>query len=155
MARRRVRGDRAFRRILRKLDPAVREEIVLMYDEGGDQILAMQRADATVSGRVRSALSKRILRGGLQLKVGLVGRPVNRRLWWSRVIEKGRKASIEDATRITRGKLTRYRIRVPALAAMPAIYSPRVLVARQTLGGRTAHLWEKALARASQGVSDE
>jgi hypothetical protein len=153
--RRRIRGDRAFRKLMRRMPEAIRQEIIALLDEGGREILAMQQADATVSQRTRAALSMRVLRGSLRLRVGIVGRPANRRLWWARVIEKGRKPSVENAVRRSQsGKLSRYQIRVPAMAARPFIYSPRVEEKRRTMGGRTTLFWERTLRRASQGATD-
>lgn len=178
MARRKryVRGDRAFRRLIKKMaDQTIRDEMLATLDMGGDAILAAQQADATVSRRVRSALSKRLLRGSMRLRVGLVGRPVNRRLWWSRIIERGRKAQTVVAVRqsaskayaaVPRGGMGRrghalargirgvYALRVTALAPKPAIQSARVRAIRDTMGGQLRTYWDRVLAKAAQGVSD-
>lgn len=172
MARRRLRGDRSFKKLIRKMPAAIRDEMVTMMEEAGREILAMQQADAVVSTRVRKALAMRVLRGQMQLKVGLLGRPINKRLWWARIIEKGRKAQTVIAVRgaahlkaggrrvgrrqraLDQGIAGVYRMRVSALPPRPAIYSQRVLAARETLGGRTVTFWEKVLARASEGAND-
>jgi hypothetical protein len=153
--RRRVRGDRAFRRLLKKMaDTTLRDEMIAMLEEGGDTIASAQRADA-VSSRARSAISKRVLRGSLRLRVGLVGRPVNRRLWWTKVIEGGRKAqTVQAARRTPSGGISRYAMRVSALRPRPFIFTNRVKALRDTMGGRLRTYWERVLRKASQGVTD-
>lgn len=172
--RRRIRGDRAFKRLIKRMGDATREEMVVMLDEGGEEILAAQRAAAPFrSGTVKNALSKRVLRGALQLKVGLVGRPLNRRLFYARIIEKGRKAKTVPASRggahleaggrrigrkqraLASGTRGVYQMRIRALPPRPFIYSDRVKTLRETLGGRTRRFWERALRRASEGLSDQ
>lgn len=153
--KRRIRGDRAFKKLLVRMPEAIRQEVVELLEETGTEIAAMQRADAT-SSRARAAISARVLRGALQLKVGLVGRPLNRRLWWTRIIEKGRKGSTEAAVRRTRsGRISRYNIRVPVMAARPFIWSARVINARTTMSGKLERFWARALTKASQGVTDD
>jgi hypothetical protein len=156
MARRRIRGDRAFRKLIRRLPEAIREEAIAMLEDGGRTILAVQRADAPRrTGAVRTGLSMRVLRGALQLKVGLVGRPLNRRLWYARIVEKGRKASVEDAARIApSGLISRYRIRVAARSARPFIYSLRAEAMRATLGGKLNGFWDRVLANAANDATD-
>lgn len=156
--RRRIKGDRAFKRLIARLPDAVREEVVTMLEDAGKEIVAMQRADATVSSRARAAISMRVLRGALQLKTGIIGRPLNRRLWWTRVIEKGRKAvTVTARYRRVPGSTRKlgYPVRVRALAPRPFIYSARAEAVRRSMGGRLGQLWAKALARASQGATDE
>lgn len=155
--RRRIRGDRAFKRLLVQMPDAIRDEAVEMLDAAGEEIVPMQRADAT-SSRARAAISKRVLRGALQLKTGIVGRPLNRRLWWTRVIEKGRKGQTVTArTRRVAGSTRRlgYKVRVRARAAQPFIYSARAEAVRNSMGGRLGTFWEKVLARAAQGATDD
>jgi len=175
--RRRVRGDRAFKKLLTRLPAAVRDEMVETLQEGGVDILEMEQAGATVSKRERASLTVKVLPGALQLKVGLVGRPINRRLWWAKIIERGRKAQIVSVTRLHRGArdvwlgrvrawgvsarrkpgdlVSRYQMRVRALAPHPAVYAPQVLDARNTLGGKIVGFWERTLTRASAGVTDD
>lgn len=152
--RRRLRGDRAFKKLIKRLPDDVREELLGDFEKVGAEIVTIQQG-ATVSGRLRRAISKRVLRGALQLKVGIVGRPLNRRLWWAKIVEKGRKANVVTAARRTKGGgVSRYLMRVSALAARPFIYSSRAEERRTTLGGRTRTLWERALNRAAAASSD-
>lgn len=154
--RRRIRGDRAFKKLLRQLPAAARAEMVVSLEQGGRTILAVERADAPqATGATRAALSMRVLRGALQLKVGLVGRPLNRRLFYARIIEKGRKGGVvRAARRLKSGIISFYDLRVRARSGRPFIYSPRAEAMRAALGGTLITFWERTLKTASQGVTD-
>lgn len=155
--KRRVLGDRAFKKLLIRMPSAIREEIVRMLEETGRSILAAQRADApSRTGAVRRALSMRVLPGALQLKVGLLGRPLNRRLFYARIVEKGRKAQVSAAARMSRsGVIERYNVRVRAKAGRPFIYSARAEAGRIQGGGAVRQFWENVLTSAAQGATDD
>jgi hypothetical protein len=101
MAYRWVRGDRSFLRLLKLMPPSIRAEVNTRLNTLGDQLLAIQRSsgrfkDYSGPGRgdpgLRQALSKRVTPMTMRLKVGLVGKPINRQLFYGLFIEKGRKA---------------------------------------------------------------
>lgn len=101
MARRRVRGDRSFLRLLKQLSPSIREEVNLRLNKLGDVLLAEQRSSGRFLNYVgrgkgapglRAALSKRVTPKTMKLKVGLVGKALNRKLFYGHFIEYGRKA---------------------------------------------------------------
>lgn len=149
-----MRGDRAFTRLMRQLPESAREEVVADLDAAGDQILAAQRASAP-GRRLPAALSKRVYRRTLRLRVGLLGRAVNRRLFFAAIVHGGRKAQTVQARRSTRsGKISSYQLRVRAKAPQPFVFSERVRAIRNTLGGRIRTFWERTLARAARGVGD-
>lgn len=151
--RRRVRGDRSFRRILKRLPEVIKSEMLEMLDETGDAILAQQRQDVAVrTGALRAALSKRLYRGLVRVRVGLIGKPVNRRLFYAKWVESGRGAKTVQAKRRTG---TRYTLRVGPMRARPFIRSKRTEQIRDTMAGKLKGYWQRVLTRASQGVSDE
>jgi hypothetical protein len=147
----RIKGDRAFRQLLRRMPDAIRDEMVTMLEGVGDDIVAAQRA-ASPSARVRAALSRRVSRATLRLRVGLIGKPVNRRLFFARILEKGRKAQVVTARR---GGGRPYPMRVRAFAGRPFVFGRAAIALRRTLGGRVSKMWDGALARASAGIGDE
>ncbi len=170
--RRRVKGDRAFRQLLNRMPEAMREEAISLLDKVGDDIAAAQQAEAP-SRRIRAATGKRVYRATLRMRVGLVGRPINRRLFFARILEKGRKAQTVTVSRrgraaiaafgrrLSRGRkvaadvVSVYQLRVRSMAARPFIYSARVRALRASLGGRIEAFWNGALRRAAEGVSDD
>lgn len=155
--RRRIQGDKAFKRLLVRMSGAVRDEMVEMLDDAGVDIALMQRADAP-SARARAAISRRVLKGALQLKVGILGRPLNRRLFFLGFVERGRKAQVATAAKRQVSSSTRklgYRVRVQARASRSFIYTARAKEARNSLGGRIESYWGAVLQRASQGISDD
>jgi hypothetical protein len=177
-ARRRVRGDRSFRRLLKQMPDAIRTEMLDMLDKTGDEILAVQRGAAPVrTGAVRNALSKRLQTGLVRLRVGLVGKAVNRRLFYARIIEVGRKAKTVDVVRgglaaaanvraaggrskkykalaVRMGTPGAYTLDVKPRAPHPFIVSPATNEIRNTMGGRLRGYWDRVLQKASAGASD-
>lgn len=153
----RVRGARAFRMLLRKLPDAVKAEMAEAMDQAGDEILAAQRAAVPVlTGRLRAGLSKKFYRSSLRLRVGFVGVIVNRRLPHENVTEFGQKAKTVTARRRKpSGGVSIYRMRLPRREKRPFVYSERAQQLRLTLGGRVRTIWQKALEKASQGISEE
>lgn len=147
--RRRIQGDRAFRKLLRALPDAAKDELVGLLEGVGDEVASAMRAD-TPSSRIRAAISRRVSRASLRLRVGLIGKPLNKRLFFARILEGGRRARTVMAVR--RGK--RYPLNVKRMAARPFVYSQRALL-RAAIGKRTGPFWDRVLARAGQGASDD
>jgi hypothetical protein len=155
MARRRIFGDRAFRRLIKRVPEAARDEIVEDLDHAGNAILAAQKADAPrKTGALAAGLSKRVYRGSMRLRVGLIGKPINRRLYYAAVIQGGRTAQTVNVNRRTSSGMSSYQLRVRAMAAQPFIFSARVHEIRRTLGGRIRTFWDRTLRRAANGVTD-
>lgn len=174
--KRRVKGDRSFRKILRRLPDSIRDDMVTMLDEFGDEALAIQQADAPLrSGKVRGALRKKLTRGRVRLQVGLIGKPVNRKLFYAGIVERGRQAKTvianrrgAEAIRESGGRSNRYKaaalskgvkgvynLRVGAMPPRPFIRSKKLEAKRDTLGGRLNRFWDRVLTSASSGASDD
>jgi len=114
----------------------------------GVQVLAQQRALAPFrTGAVKGALSMRVLPVSLKLKVGLLGKPLNRRLFYAHIVEFGRKAQTVQAKRANG---TNYAMRVSALPPRNFIY-----FARDQLYEPFRSIWSKALDKAAAGINDD
>lgn len=143
---RRVRGDRSFRRLLDRLPGSVRQMIVGQMKVTGIQVLAQQRALAPFrTGATKGALSMRVLEKSLKLKVGLLGKPLNRRLFYAHIIEFGRKAQTVQAKRANG---TGYAMRISALPPRNFIYFARAPLYEPFKG-----IWNKAIDNAAAGLS--
>lgn len=155
--RRFVKGDRAFRRLLVRLPDAIRQEMIVELHVAGAEILAAQRADAPKrTGALASALSKRVSPKTLRLRVGLIGLPVNRRFFYARIVEFGRKAKTVNATRRTKsGGSSSYQMRIRAIAPRAFVRSSRVRTLRDKIGSGLRKFWDRVLLRAASGVSDD
>jgi hypothetical protein len=96
MARRRkIFGDRAFRRLLKNMDEGVRAEAAKRLQELGDRMLPVIRGLAPRrTGATREALSMRVYPRSLRLRVGLIGKPLNRRLFYAHIADHGPAESI-------------------------------------------------------------
>ena len=151
-ARRRVKGDRAFRKLLNRMPEAMRTEMLELLDGVGDELLGAMQADVPArTGSLRSALAKRLLRGSLRLRVGLVGRAVARRFFYGRIVELGRKA---QTVRVTRKGGRPYAMRVRGMAPRPFVQKRRGAM-REAINRRINAFWDGALTKAAQGASDE
>jgi hypothetical protein len=164
--RERIRGLREVRRLLKRMPDAVRDEILAMLEETGRQVLSSQQAAAPRrTGALASGLSMRLSRATLRLRVGIVGKPAARRLFYGRIVEFGRKAQTVMATRgnrlarpgskggraLVRSNRSIYEMRVRAMAPRPFVRTSRAFGIRNSLGGRLSRFWDGALARAGGG----
>lgn len=150
--RRHIRGDRSFRKMLARLPEAERESMAAMMEElGGEMLGEMQAAAPVRTGAVRGALSMRLSRKTMRLRVGLIGRPTNRRFYYGRIVDAGRKAQTVTARR--RGKA--YRLRVRARAPQPFVRGRARDLRRKVAGPRLETFWNRALARAAEGLGDD
>lgn len=153
MARRYIRGDRSFRRILKRLPEAIRTEMVTMMEAAGDEMVVHMRSLAPrgKSGRTANAITRRVSRATLKMRVGIIGKPLNRRLYYARILEVGRKASGRG---ITRGS-PKYLAGVGKREPRRFISTDRARDIRDNMGGRLNTYWERVLREASKGVSDD
>ena len=166
MPRRRTRGDRAFRKMLRRLPDTAREEMADVLDGAGGELVAAIKADTPVlTGALRRGISKKLSRRTLKLQVGLVGRPINRKLFYGRIVEFGRKAKTVMVQRRRAGAnngyrggrkraediATTYRMRIKARAPHPFIYKRRDLL-RNAIADRIKAFWNNTLTSAAAGA---
>lgn len=148
MPKRYIRGDRAFKNLIKRLPETVKAEMIVELHVAGRAALTREKAAAPVkTGALSSALSMRVLPNTLKLKVGLIGKVVNKRLFYGHIIEFGRKASVKT---VKRGNSKAYQLPIKAIAARHFVYTQ----SKEELYAPFRALWEKALAKASSGASD-
>ena len=137
----RVQGARKVKRLLKAIEQAMRLEVMGAMEAGGRELLAKMKAEAP-SSRVKAALTIKVLPKTLRVRVGLIGKATNRRLFFARILEFGR--GIKKTTdRIGR--------RIGAINAAHYVYGPRTDV-RKAMRARVRDTYSRALARASQGA---
>jgi len=171
--RRRVRGDRAFKRLIKRLPQTVSREMEQQLQVAGERILAEQKAKAKKrTGKLAGALAMKLLPKTLRLKVGLLTKALNRRFFYGRIIEFGRKAQTVMAAR--KGTLERvrsmggrsnnykslalrtgtkgaYLMKIRGMAPSPFIYP----VNREAIYAPFKDIWERAINKAAQGITDD
>lgn len=152
---RRVYGDRSFRKLLKNMDEGVRTEIASRMQTLGNQLLPlMQASTPTRTGALRAGLSMKFYPRSLRLRVGLIGKPVNKRLYYARIIESGRKSKTVTVRRRTpSGGKTQYALRVKAMPGRHMVYGSSKAL-RQQFRRNLRGLWYETLQKASRGVSD-
>lgn len=173
MPKRRIRGDRAFKRLIGKLPETVKGEMVVELNVLGRDQLARERSlVAKRSGKLGNALSFKVLPATLKLKVGLLGKPINKKLFYGRIIEFGRKSKVVDVVRgglssrvrAAGGRSNRYKalaarmgvkgsykLKVRAMAPRHFVYT----TTRDQLAAPFRNIWQRALGRAAAGASDD
>lgn len=176
MARSRIRGSKSFRRLLKNVEPAVRAEIVHAMQDGGARIAREMQARApSRTGAIRKALRHRVLPKSLRLQVGLLGRPVNRRLFYANILDKGRKAQVVTAVRksaapgvfavggaragrsnraLSTGVPGVYQLRVGPIAPMRFV-TGRFKDLRTEMGKQLRGVWDRVLRKASAGAGSD
>lgn len=172
MTRRRVHGN--FKSLLRRLPETVGEEFRAQHEETGKLLLDRARARVpTRTGALKAGLSYKVLPKSLRLRVGIIGKPLNRKLYYGRFVEFGRKAKTLIATR--QGTLQRaraaglnvranrykraalkagiggaYRLRVRAMAPRHFVYN----VTREQIYRPYQKIWGRAIHRAAAGAGN-
>jgi hypothetical protein len=88
------------RRILSNIGPETEKEIVSAYQRHAPAILAYARSETpSRSGKLRAALAFKVFPKTLRLRVGLLTKAVQRRVWYARILEYGRKSQVVKARR--------------------------------------------------------
>jgi hypothetical protein len=143
----RLRGDRDFRRLLKNMDQDIRGEIVVRLSLLGREMLPLVQASVPErTGALKRGVSMKFYPATLRLRIGLLSRPVARRLYYARIIEFGRKAQTVTAKR--HGKS--YQLRVKAMAPRSFLFQPTRAV-RSEFRRRLLGLWHETLRKASAG----
>jgi hypothetical protein len=156
----RVRAAR-LDRDLERLPAAIREEMVEALDEAGTALVnAIVPQIPRRTGAARAGISKRLSRATLRLKVGVIGRPLNRQLFYMRILHGGRRAQTVVANRAWRRPAgpappssrlrmfrTSYRMRIKAMAPQRFMFNPRTRDIRYTLAGRLTGYWDGVFGR--------
>lgn len=162
---RRVRGN--VRSLLKRLPDSVREEMHAQLEETGK--LALARAQERVpvdTGALKRGLSMRVYKS-LRLRVGLIGKATNRKLYYGRIVEFGRKAKTVVVNRSGKGVRVSgnrwkrqaleagvrgfYRLRVKPMAARPFVYN----MTREQLYRPFQKIWGRAIHRAAKGAGND
>ena len=161
----RYEGVREVRRLFRRLPTAATDEMAGVLAHYGRSLLRAMQADVPVkTGRLRAGLSMTFLRRTLRLRVGYRGKVVNRRLFYARFIQFGRKAQTVTVNRrkvagsvlVNRRRVAHapYQLRVKARAPQPFVYSRRTGAIIGNLRANLKGYWDRVLAKASRGAYD-
>lgn len=145
----RVKGVSSVRKLLKRLPVVVRQELVVQLNvTGRDQLAKAQGLAPVRTGALRQGLSMKVLPASLKLRVGLVGKPINRRLFYGTIMEFGRQG---QSVRAQRANSRPYIIRVRGMAPRLFVHSTPA----QQLAAPFRAIWQRALARAAAGLSDD
>lgn len=145
-----IDGIAALRRTIRGLPDAARAEMADVLDEGSLTIqrLMLTRAPRR-TGRMRTGIRRKLSRAALTVLIGLVGSQQERRkLFYGRILDLGRRAQVVKAVRRSKsGKISRYRMRVGAIAPKRFI-TGQYSYARGVINDKLRGIWQRILSRA-------
>lgn len=148
----RYEGVRQVRRILRQLPPEATEHMASVMKRFGRKFLvAMHLYVPIKTGALRRGLSVKFLRRTLRLRVGFVGKRINRRLYYGRIVQGGRKAQTVIVKR-RRGSKQPYSYRVKERAAKPFVRgTPAMRSVHEQLQKTLSVFWNDVLRKVSGG----
>lgn len=171
--RKRIKGDRSFTRLIKRLPEAVRQELTVELHLAGREALAEQQSKAPVGrGALKRGLSMKVLPKTLRLRVGLIGKPINKKLFYGWIQDKGRKAqtvivarrNVLAEARKFGGRSNSYK-NIALKNKIKGTYKMRVRgmapkrfvsgVDRERIFSGFRDIWNKALNKAAAGVGDE
>ncbi len=151
----RVRDRQRIRRILTSIGPEAEKEVVSAYQRHAPAILAYARGETpSRSGNLRARLAFKIFPKTLRLRVGLLTKAVQRKAWYARILEYGRKAqNVRVNRRKPSGGTTQYIMRVKAIPSgrHDFVRGRATEFMRRTLGRDLNGVLTKALRRLSSG----
>ncbi|MEH3107148.1 MAG: hypothetical protein PGN09_07660 [Sphingomonas fennica] len=151
------------RRIFRGLPDTARNEMVRLLDEGGRAMVGAIRARTPrLRGRLQAGIRYQVYRASLRLRVGLIGVRSNSRLFYGRILDRGRRAQTVTVSRrkIARSTLVNgrrdahrpYQLRVRALPARRFV-SGRYPDLKARIGNSLRGYWDRVLRQISGGAN--
>lgn len=147
------RGGKSAKRLVKNIPEAMRSEMAGILDETGNELLAAMKARTPRrTGKLESAIQKKVYPKTLRLRVGLfAGVRKKLGLFYAHILEFGRKA---QTVTISRGPRAGAKMRVSALPARHFVTGPlgepRIAARRKIKG-----VWERVLKRAAGGVGND
>lgn len=143
------------RKLLQNIGPAAEREVLQAYQRHAPAMVAYARNEApSRSGKLRAALAFKIFPKTLRLRIGLLTKAVQRRVWYARILEYGRKAqSVKVNRRKPSGGTTRYIMRVKAIpeGRYDFVRGRAEEFMQRTLGDELRGVLGKALKRLAAG----
>lgn len=151
----RVKDRQRIRRIMKALPDTVNAEIVEVYKRHGPAVLAKAKSEVPVrTGKLRSLLAFKIMPAtaskAARFRMGLLTKAVQRKVWYARILEYGRKAQLAKARRNGGNP---YTVRVSAIPAgrYDFVRGRTAQFMMQTLGRDLKSVLRKALQQAARG----
>ena len=139
-------GLKTARRIMKNLPDEIEAEVVRMYQRKAPVVLAKARSETPVrTGALRNALSFKVYPRTKRMVVGLLTKALNRKFFYGRILEDGRRAFAQ------KGKYKDRHIGVIP-ASKYDIVGPRMRdFARRFVGGELKRIYTRALRRIVAG----
>lgn len=151
-------GVAGVRKLIRQLPASVKTEMADTLEDIAPEYLAAVKADTPVAkrprkpghqvGALRDALTAKVLRSSLRLRVGLLGRKKLFDFFYGRIVELGTKA---QTVTIERGPRAGHKMRIRERAPQHFVYKARPDL-RARLSNRLNSFWEHALQHAGEGT---
>lgn len=159
-----VRGAISVRRLLQRAPDAVRAEIASTLTQAAPVLegAMVARAPRGKTGRLIAGLGWKFYPKTLRLVVGFIGVRLNRKLFYARIVEGGRRAQVVTVQRRKVGRsglrhrrkkfediASTYQLRVKAREPHHFVYTPETNL-RSFLATRLNGIWDRALRRIAE-----
>lgn len=110
----RVKGAASFRRLLRRMPDAAREDLATWMGAAGARLTQRAKSETpSRTGRLRSAITWKLLPKSLRLRLGLVTRRDQSRYFYGYILDQGRRAK---RVMIKRGPRKGHYMNIPAIS---------------------------------------
>lgn len=147
------------RRLLKRLPGDVERQMLLVLKTEAPAISQHQKQQAPVrTGRLRAALSYRVNEKALRAEFGLIGRKINRKLFYAWILEVGRRGGPAKRTtqrRLKNGGLSRkFRVNVRAIPKerFDFVFGRAKVFAKERIVPKFRRIFERALGAATRGA---
>lgn len=163
---RRTKGVASVRRLLRRIPDQMRQELGAAMQEAGPVLAQRQKSNApTLTGATRDAIGWKFYPATLRLVVGIIGKQANRKLFYARILDLGRRGQTVRVRRAVGGSghmgdagyfrkaYVTYSLRVKPIAAKRFV-TGKMPDLRQELRTRLNGIWDRVLARVSGGGNE-
>jgi hypothetical protein len=147
MARSTIKGVGKLRRLMKRLPDEMRQEMIVELNlRGREALAAMIARAARRTGGLVSALAFKVFPKTLRLQVGLLTKAVNRKRFYGRILDLGRKAQQVTAKR----GASSYAMNVRGIPASHFVTGRRPEL-RTQLKANLSPVYQRALKKAAAG----
>jgi hypothetical protein len=147
----RIKGVGKLRRLMKRLPEDMRDEMIVELNlVGRDALGQMQGRAPRRRGALVAGLSFKVFPKTLRLQVGLLTKPINRKLFYGRILDLGRTGQTVTAKR----GVSSYAMNVSAIPAKHFVTGRRSEV-RARLRQDLPPIYDRALKKAASGAGGE
>lgn len=155
--RSKIKGVARLRRLLKRLPDATRQEMIVELNVAGREAVAIAQGRAPRRrGALAAGIGFKVFPKTLRLQVGLLTKAVNRRLFYGRILDLGRKSQTVQARRRSAGSgtVSTYAMNIKGISGKYFV-TGRKSDLRVRFGYSLGQVYDRALRKASTGGGED